>query len=365
MAEDYSRGVARVVVAQLAEGAGFEGGIQTSALDTLADLLLRFIAQGSAEAKALAELANRSTANIADLLLALDDMGSSVQSLQQYAAFVKEDELPFAQLIAEYPVTKWSASAPTFAERKEAPPLHTPGFMPALPDKHTYLSTPVFQGHDKDARRMREKLNKQRQSAAKAVVNQHARMSGDAKPLVNVAEDKAAGLGPFFSMPLWEHAGAQAPQAEAEASLDTARPKTGPEAAANAIDTVMADAVAPPGGTWAAAEQQAGNSSGNAMHVAFDWGRAPQRQALISAANLPFEDANESSDGAGVQDGAMGEAAEKERARKRKATSKGAAAKADREREPGVARAEQLMAAAEAGAGADGAAILQDAPEIL
>lgn len=68
MAETYSLSVARVVVAQLAEGAGFDGGIQNSALETLADLLLRFIAQGSAEAKVLAELANRSTVNIADLV---------------------------------------------------------------------------------------------------------------------------------------------------------------------------------------------------------------------------------------------------------------------------------------------------------
>ncbi len=41
-----------------------------------------------------------------------------------------------------------------------------------------YVSTPVFPGHDKDAKRVREKLNKQRQNAAKAVVSQHARISG-------------------------------------------------------------------------------------------------------------------------------------------------------------------------------------------
>lgn len=42
----------------------------------------------------------------------------------------------------------------------------------------SYAATPVFSGHDKDARRVREKLNRQRQSAAKAVISQHARMSG-------------------------------------------------------------------------------------------------------------------------------------------------------------------------------------------
>lgn len=68
MAEAYSQGIARVVVAQLAEAAGFEGGLQSSALDTLVDLLLRFIAEGSAGAKSLAELANRSAVNIADLV---------------------------------------------------------------------------------------------------------------------------------------------------------------------------------------------------------------------------------------------------------------------------------------------------------
>ena len=68
MAEAYSQGVARVVVAQLAEGAGFDGGVQSSALETLADLMLRFIAEGAAGASGLAELANRSTVNVADLV---------------------------------------------------------------------------------------------------------------------------------------------------------------------------------------------------------------------------------------------------------------------------------------------------------
>lgn len=39
---------------------------------------------------------------------------------------------------------------PSFQERKEVPPPHIPAFLPAFPDKHTYVHTPQFQGHEED-----------------------------------------------------------------------------------------------------------------------------------------------------------------------------------------------------------------------
>ena len=74
----------------------------------------------------------------------------------------------------------------------------------------------------------------------------------------------------------------------------------------------------------------------------------------------PFEDAGNDDDATAKEEGPTGD-----KARKRKSTSKGAAAKADREREPAMARAEQLLAAAEASAGGDMAVPGHDAPEIL
>lgn len=79
----------------------------------------------------------------------------------------------------------------------------------------------------------------------------------------------------------------------------------------------------------------------------------------------PFEDPNEESDIPAAAEDKVVSAAERERVRKRKASVKGAAARAERDREPAMARAEQLLAAAEAGTGGEQAAAGQDAPEIL
>ena len=67
MVEAFSRALARVTAAQVAEGAGFEG-IQASANEALAELLLRYIGEVGAASHSYAELAGRSATNVFDLV---------------------------------------------------------------------------------------------------------------------------------------------------------------------------------------------------------------------------------------------------------------------------------------------------------
>lgn len=67
MAEQYSRHVSKIVVSQLAETAGFQA-VQESAVDILADLMLRYIAQLGSASHSYAELAGRTDCNINDLV---------------------------------------------------------------------------------------------------------------------------------------------------------------------------------------------------------------------------------------------------------------------------------------------------------
>ena len=67
MAEQYSLALAAKVICQLAESSGFGDGIQRSALDTLAELLVRYIAQASSGAAGFAELAGRTEITPVDL----------------------------------------------------------------------------------------------------------------------------------------------------------------------------------------------------------------------------------------------------------------------------------------------------------
>ena len=67
MAEEYSRHLARVVVAQTAESTGFEA-VQTSALEVLADLLLCYISQLGSASSGYAQQAGRTDTNVNDLV---------------------------------------------------------------------------------------------------------------------------------------------------------------------------------------------------------------------------------------------------------------------------------------------------------
>ena len=70
MAEQYSLELAAKVICQLAESSGFGEGIQRSALDTLSELLVRYIAQAASGAAGLAELAGRTEITAVDLVSA-------------------------------------------------------------------------------------------------------------------------------------------------------------------------------------------------------------------------------------------------------------------------------------------------------
>lgn len=67
MADKYSRQVARIAVAQMAETVGFDG-VQESAVEVLADLMLRYIAQLASASHSYAEIAGRTDCNINDLV---------------------------------------------------------------------------------------------------------------------------------------------------------------------------------------------------------------------------------------------------------------------------------------------------------
>jgi transcription initiation factor TFIID subunit 8 len=86
MAEDFARHVARVVAAQIAEATGFDA-CQDSAVEILGDLLRRYLSTLSTSSHSYAELAGRSQSNLADVMLALEDLGVTPEDLHQHMQF--------------------------------------------------------------------------------------------------------------------------------------------------------------------------------------------------------------------------------------------------------------------------------------
>jgi transcription initiation factor TFIID subunit 8 len=61
-----------------------------------------------------------------------------------------QEENTFAHSLPQFPVRKPGRMLPTFEERGEAPPAYVPAFLPAFPDRHTYVHTPTFPGHEEN-----------------------------------------------------------------------------------------------------------------------------------------------------------------------------------------------------------------------
>lgn len=218
MATNFSRAVAQVAVAQLAEDAGFETA-QTSSLDILSDLLLRYIAEIGRSAHSYADCAQRSCPNADDVLKGLSDMGVRLEDITAYTSV---QEVPFAHVLPSFPVQRQPRWPPNFDDKSEEPPKHIPPWLPALPDKHTYVATPAFDGHDPDQTKQRKAIARSKRQAEKALVRLRKRatvdsVTGKGGELTTAAVRDDAGVrqsdttgNPFLAAPTWEAASSAA-----------------------------------------------------------------------------------------------------------------------------------------------------------
>ncbi|KAK9822363.1 hypothetical protein WJX81_001347 [Elliptochloris bilobata] len=364
----YARAVAKIAAAQIAEAAGYEG-IQASANDTLAELMLRYSVELGSAAHSYAELAGRTVFNAADLELALDDMGVSVEELVRYVR--AEEEVPFPQPLAHFPVVKRPSLAPSFADKQEEAPPHVPAWLPAFPDKHTYVATPAFAAHDKDARRQRAAANKARREAEQALQKEGdlaigrgvpGETAGDVRDGIAAAPVEARGgpevgpvANPFLAAPLWEERGGPGcgPAIPGWGTGAGAIPLPAPTADAFRCALDAADAggggAAPSGSSlvWQEVDEleaPAGPPLAPVAPFPLSWPAATRARALACASHLGFEDAYAAARDAGAADGGL--SAADARGRKRKGS------KARSTADPAAARAEAILAGGGTPAGA-------------
>ncbi|GFP97914.1 transcription initiation factor TFIID subunit 8 [Phtheirospermum japonicum] len=154
--DEFAQAIARIAAAQVCEVLGFQGFHQ-SALDTLADVGVRYIREIGRTACSYANLANRSECNVLDVIQGLEDLGSGqgfscasdvnhalsesgvVKDIIRYVG--RSDETPFAYLTPVFPVVKERVLNPSFVHLGESPPdEHVPGWLPKFPDADAYLN---------------------------------------------------------------------------------------------------------------------------------------------------------------------------------------------------------------------------------
>lgn len=193
-AGDYSRAISRVAVAQMCEAIGFEG-FNDSAIDALADIAIRYVCELGKTSRFYANLAGRTRCNVFDIIQGLEDLGmpegftgaseiladcvvssGAIREIKEYVE--RAEEVPFAQPLPQFPVIKERRmTIPSFLQMGETPAFkQIPPWLPAFPDPHTYIRTPVWNERLSDARTDKIELARQHRKAERSLLSLQQRL---------------------------------------------------------------------------------------------------------------------------------------------------------------------------------------------
>lgn len=192
--DDFGRAVSRIAVAQICESTGFQSS-QRSVLDALADVTIRYICSLGKASHCYANISGRKECNVFDLIQGLEDLVGSTHGftgasdenrclvssgvIRDISRFVSTaEEVPFPRAIPRFPVLRSLKTMPSFAQIGETPAgKHIPDWLPAFPDPHTYVHTPVWNERTTDRRADKLEQTKQRRRAESSLLSLQQRIT--------------------------------------------------------------------------------------------------------------------------------------------------------------------------------------------
>ena len=148
---DPFRHCLRVSVSALCTEVGFETA-ESGSLETLTELTASLLTEVGRSARAYCELAGRVEPVVADLVLALVELGIPMDGLREFAMRGGRVTLPAP---AQAVPAKQTAILHTGNKRRH--PLHIPEYLPEMPDSHSYIRTPTHRQPITDYESVREK----------------------------------------------------------------------------------------------------------------------------------------------------------------------------------------------------------------
>ncbi|CAN1805294.1 Transcription initiation factor TFIID subunit 8 [Linum perenne] len=217
-ADEFGHAVAKKAVAQICENVGFDGS-KESALDALTDVTIRYLRDLGKTASSNANLCGRAECSIFDVVQGLEDISTSqgfpgafdsssclvssstIGDIIDYVGS-DEEEIPFAQPVPKFPIVRASKLIPSFNEMNETPPgKHVPGWLPALPDPHTYVHTPMWNERASDPRAEKIEQARQRRKGDRALLSLQQRLVNNGLVGASSSENVVNG-NPFLAQPL-------------------------------------------------------------------------------------------------------------------------------------------------------------------
>lgn len=224
--DDFGRAVSRIAVAQICESAGFQSS-QRSVLDALVDITIQYICSLGKAAHCYANTSGRTECNVFDSIQGLEDIVGSVHGfigasddnkclvssgvVRDISQFVSTaEEVPFPRAIPKFPIVRSLKTTPSFAQIGATPAgKHVPDWLPAFPDPHTYVHTPVWNERTTDRRSDKLEQARQRRRAESSLLSLQQRIAcigaAGSVPSDNANDSKGkqvAENNPFLVPPL-------------------------------------------------------------------------------------------------------------------------------------------------------------------
>ncbi|KAM3961507.1 TBP-associated factor 8 [Aphomia sociella] len=168
---DARRRLLNIAVSTVLLETGFESADKIS-LETLTEMLQCFFTEVGNSAKGYCELSGRVEPVLGDIVMALINMGISLQGLEQYAARPNRHVIQPPQ---QAPAPRTPAMLSAGSKAKHAP--HIPFHLPPLPDPHAYIRTPTHKQPVTEYEAIREKAATQKRDIERALTKFLAKTS--------------------------------------------------------------------------------------------------------------------------------------------------------------------------------------------
>jgi len=160
---DSFRHCLKIAVGALCTEVGFECADST-ALETLTELCQSLLSELGRSSSAFCELAGRVEPVSADVVLAMVEMGISVQGIKDYALRNNRFTVPSPSQSVS---SKQTAILHTGNKKKH--PAYAPDHLPEMPDSHSYIRTPTHRQPVTDYESVREKAASQKRDVERAL----------------------------------------------------------------------------------------------------------------------------------------------------------------------------------------------------
>lgn len=223
--DEFARAIAKIAVAQICEGEGFQT-FQQSALETLSDVATRYIRDVGKTAHNYANLAGRTECNVFDIIQGLEDLGSAqgflgasdfehclassgtVRELIQYIGGA--GQIPFAYALPHFPVVKDRKLTSSFFQVGEEPPAeHIPAWLPAHPDPSTYDQSSIRSDKTTEPPTAKFESENHHRKEERSLLNLHQQLASNGlggpsvvNPVDAVKAKQAVISNPFLAAPL-------------------------------------------------------------------------------------------------------------------------------------------------------------------